>query len=184
MKPVSVRVWDPLVRVLHLGLALGVLTAWTSGQGWLALPDGWHEALGHALGLIVLLRLLWGFVGTRHARFQSFLRSPRATLAYARALRARHEPRYLGHNPLGAWMIVLLLALVAALWLSGWLYTTDWLWGYAWLADTHAALATLLMVCVALHIAGVLHASWRHRESLIHSMITGKKRVPNAGDQA
>jgi cytochrome b len=172
----SVRVWDPLVRSAHWTLVLGVLLSWLTREGFGAL----HEWLGYAVLAIVAVRLLWGFVGPREARFASFVVAPGNTLRYARALLDGREQRYLGHNPLGGWMIVALLTVVTLSCVSGWLYTTDRYWGVAWVETLHARLVDVLIVLVVLHVAGVLQASWRHRENLIAAMIHGRKR---AGDR-
>jgi cytochrome b len=81
-------------------------------------------------------------------------------------------------------MIVALLATVAAVSATGALFATDWLWGYAWLANLHAALAWLLIALAAAHVLGVLHASWMHRENLVAAMFTGRKRGPAQRDAA
>ena len=94
---------------------------------------------GRVTDSVAVLRLAWGFAarGDRYARFAQFVRPARATLPYARAVLQHQAPRYIGHNPLGGWMVVGLLACVGALGVTGALYTTDWLWGYAWLAHLH-----------------------------------------------
>ena len=92
---------------------------------------GWHQPAGYAALAIVLLRLLWGGIGSPYARFRQFIRGPRATWAYLLAVLQRREPRHFGHNPLGACMVLALLACVGALGLTGWLYTTDMFWGDA-----------------------------------------------------
>ena len=179
VKTAQVKVWDRLVRSLHWLLVLTVLYAWASGH-WpvlgtrIAKQDA-HELAGYAAAAIVALRLLWGFCGSPYARFAQFVRGPRATWDYFRLLLARREPRTLGHNPLGAWMIVALLACVGIISLSGFLYTTDWLYGYAWLEALHAAFAWVLAALVCGHLAGVLFTSLRHRENLVLSMINGTK---------
>lgn len=178
------RVWDVLVRSLHGLLAVSVLIAWASGHG----PDRWFDEIHHTAGYlaagVVLVRLAWGFSASRYARFAQFVRSPRATLLYAQQVRAACEPRYIGHNPLGGWMVLALLATTAASSLSGYLYTTDWLWGYEWLSDLHAALAWLLAALIVGHWAGVALTSWRHRENLAAAMFTGHKRAAERGDIA
>lgn len=180
-------VWDALLRSLHWLLAAAVITAWTSGH-FPALTGPWfdevHHIAGYVAGTVVLVRVLWGFVGAGHARFAQFVRSPRAVLAYARQLRSAREPRYLGHNPLGAWMVLALLAAVFAASLTGLLYISDWLWGYEWLFDLHLALAWLLMVLVLGHWIGVVFTSWRHRENLVAAMFSGRKRAAGRGDIA
>ncbi|TMH74230.1 MAG: cytochrome B, partial [Betaproteobacteria bacterium] len=88
----------------------------------------------------------------------------------------------LGHNPLGAWMIVALLAMIALVAGTGWLSTTDRFWGVEWLQETHHLLADALLVLATLHVAGVAYTSLRHRENLVRAMITGRKPPPRAGD--
>jgi cytochrome b len=176
------RVWDPLVRLLHWTQAGAVAACWVSGHWPPDDFDAVHQTAGYVAGAVVALRLVWGFAGSRHARFAQFVRGPRAVLAYARALRAGHEPRHIGHNPLGAWMVLALLGSTATLALSGWLYTSEWLWGYAWLSALHAALAWLIAALVAGHLGGVALTSWRHRENLVATMFSGRKRAPDTGD--
>lgn len=179
-----IRVWDRLVRGLHWTLAAAVVTAWISGHWPPSRFDAWHHTAGHVAAAAVLLRLVWGFTGRRHARLAQFVRGPRAVLAHARAMRAGREPRYIGHNPLGGWMVLALWSSAAALSLSGWLYTTDWLWGYGWLSDLHAALAWLIAALVIGHLGGVALTSWRHRENLVGAMFSGFKRAPEGDDIA
>lgn len=177
-----IRVWDALVRCLHWMLAAAMATAVISGHWPPADFDAVHHTAGYVAAAAVALRLLWGVRGSPHARLAQFVRRPREVLAYARALRAGDEPRYIGHNPLGGWMVLLLWGSAAAASLSGWLYTTDWLWGYAWLSDLHAALAWLIAALVVGHLGGVALTSWRHRENLVAAMFSGRKRGPGPGD--
>jgi cytochrome b len=167
------RVWDPLVRIGHWLLALSVLTAWLTRHS----PGRWHEWIGYASLAIVAVRLLWGWRGSRYARFAEFLRSPRDTLKYTHAMWGGREPRSIGHNPLGGWMVVALLVVVTLVGASGWLYTTDRYWGVEWVETLHDALANVLFALVGLHVAGVLYASVRHRENLIGAMFHGRKHV-------
>jgi len=170
-----VKVWDWFVRVAHWTLVACVVGAWFARGA----P---HEWLGYAALGVVAARLVWGFAGSRYARFGQFVRSPATTLAYARAVLARVEPRYLGHNPLGGWMVVTLLVLIALVSASGWLSVTDRFWGEAWLQETHELLADLLVLLALAHVAGVAYTSLRHRENLLAAMITGKKGAPEPGD--
>ena len=167
----TIQVWDPLVRVGHWLLALSVLIAWLTRHS----PGPWHEWIGYASLAIIAIRLVWGWRGPQHARFAEFIRGPHATLAYARALLGRREPRTLGHNPLGGWMIVALLVTVTLVGASGWLYTTDRFWGVEWVETLHRWLTNALLALVALHVAGVVYASLRHRENLVASMLHGRK---------
>ena len=177
-----IRVWSGVVRSLHALLAVSVLAAWFSGHWPGPGFEVLHHGSGYLAGAVVVLRMAWGFIGERRARFAQFVRGPGATLAYARELRAAREPRHLGHNPLGAWMVLALLATVAALSISGMLYTGGWLWGYAWLETLHAALAWLLMTLVIAHWMGVAFTSWRHRENLLTAILSGCKRAAAEGD--
>ena len=169
------RVWDALVRAAHWTLVACVLAAWFT-------RDELHEWLGYAALAVVAVRIVWGFVGSRYARFAQFVRPPAQTLAYTRALAARRAPRHLGHNPLGAWMIVVLLATAALTAASGWLSVTDRYWGIAWVQDTHAALADALALLAIVHVAGIAYMSRLHRENLVAAMVSGRKRAPRAGD--
>ena len=167
--------WDAFVRVAHWTLVASVLTAWFArGEP--------HEWLGYAALVVVAVRVAWGFVGTRYARFAQFVRPPAATLAYARSVASRREARYLGHNPLGGWMVVALLAAVALTGLSGWLAVTERFWGVAWVQDGHEVLANLLAGLAFVHVAGVVYTSLRHRENLARAMVTGSKPPPGPGD--
>ena len=173
MKPGRVRVWDLPVRLTHWGVAAGVAAAWWFSDG------GWHERIGYAVAACVAARLAWGCVGTRHARFGDFVRGPGATMAYARRLLTGSEPRYLGHNPLGGWMALVLWAAVALTCLTGWLYTTDAYFGEPWLDRLHQAAAWTVVALVPLHLAGVWFTSRRHRENLVAAMLHGDKRSPD-----
>lgn len=164
--------WDPLVRICHWTLVIIVALAWLTREGWSA----WHEWLGYGSIVILAVRIPWGFFGPVEAPFVNFVRRPGATLSYARRVLAGSEERHLGHNPLGAWMIVVLLTNLLLLGFSGWLYTTDRFWGVEWVEHLHGALADALLVLTGLHIAGVVFASWRQRESLIAAMVHGRKR--------
>lgn len=171
----TLKVWDPVVRIGHWLLVASVVLAWLTKAGW----DGWHELIGYVSLAIVAMRAVWGWSGPAAARFGTFVRSPAITLEYARQMLARREPHYVGHNPLGAWMIIALLLNVMLVGLTGWLYTTDRFWGVEWVETLHSRLADLLLVLAALHLAGVLYASYRHRENLIAAMLHGRKRTPD-----
>ncbi len=167
-----IKVWDLFVRVAHWSLVACVLIAWFTGHGGGRL----HEWLGYLALAIIAARIVWGFTGPATARFSDFVRGPRHTLGYAKQTLARTEPRYLGHNPLGAWMIVALIITVALAALSGWLYTTPEYWGDVRMERIHEWLAHALIILVVVHVSGVIFASLRHRENLVAAMFTGRKR--------
>ena len=172
----TVRVWDREVRVLHWALVVSVSVSALSLIDVLGVPM-WHRPAGYVALGAVLLRIVWGLIGRGHARFAEFVRSPSVTLIYLRLVLRHREPRLLGHNPLGAWMILALMACVSALAFTGWLYTTDMFWGSEAVEDLHRALAWTLLALVSLHVAGVIFTSIRHRENLIKAMIDGMKAV-------
>ena len=168
----SVRVWDPLVRIAHWSLVGGIVVAWLTRHGGGAL----HEWAGYLTIAVVIVRIIWGFVGPPHARFAHFVRPPSATSEYAALVYLGRDPRYLGHNPLGGWMIVALLVTALAVAGSGWLYVTDRFWGVEWVEELHEGLSNLLFALAGLHITGALVASWRHSENLAGAMVHGNKR--------
>lgn len=170
--------WDRLVRFGHWTLVIGIAAAWLTRHG----GGLWHEWLGYLVLAVVVTRVIWGFAGPRYARFAQFLRPPAATLEYGKQLYAGREPRHIGHNPLGGWMIAALLITTTAVCTSGWLYTTDRFWGIEWVEELHAGFTNLLLALVALHIAGAIFSSLRHRENLVAAMFTGRKRAPEKND--
>ena len=143
--------------------------------------DEVHHYWGYAALTLIGLRLVWGFAGGGHyARFTQFVRPVPVTLNYLRQVRRGQAPRYIGHNPLGGWMVLALITCVGLLGFTGWLYTTDTFWGYGWLANLHAGLAWALLGLIALHLSGVVFTSLKHRENLVRAMVTGHK-PPAAG---
>ena len=175
---VKIKVWDPLVRIGHWTLVVGIVAAWLTRHG----AGTWHEWLGYIVLAMVILRVAWGFIGSHYARFAQFVHSPSDTLNYGKQILDGHEPRHVGHNPLGGWMIVALLFATAAVCASGWIYTTDQYWGVKWVEELHEGLTNVLFTLVALHIGGVIFSSLRHRENLLASMFHGRKRVPMDND--
>lgn len=167
----GVPIWGLPVRLLHWGLVMLVAVAWLTGEGAPKL----HDAAGYGALALIGVRLVVGFVGPPAGRFGRFLAGWRATLAYARQIMARRERRFLGHNPLGAWMIVSLLSVTTGASLTGWLYTTDKFWGVAWMERLHAGLADVLLILIFLHVAGVLFTSYRQGENLVAAMLHGRK---------
>ncbi|MCU0836912.1 MAG: cytochrome b/b6 domain-containing protein [Gammaproteobacteria bacterium] len=179
----EVRVWDPAVRIFHWTLAAAFATAWLTGDE-LALV---HVNAGYLIGGLLVFRLIWGFVGTRHARFSDFVRTPSQVLAYVRdAVRLRSD-RYVGHNPAGGAMILALMITLGITVASGMaLYgATDFAGPLAGifrgelaadlLEGLHEAGANLTLFLVVLHLGGVLFSSLAEGENLIRAMITGRK---------
>lgn len=166
------------MRVLHLGLIAGIAAAWFTRHS----PGPWHEWIGYGVLIALTMRIVWGFTGPGRARFAGFVRPPGATLHYAGQLLRGRAPRYLGHNPLGAWMILWLLCWLALITLSGWLSTTDRYWGVAWVMNLHLWSTWVLLASIPIHIGGAVHASRKHRENLVASMLHGNKRAASGDD--
>lgn len=167
----TILVWDLPVRVFHWLLVLSFFGAFVTAESerWMLV----HITLGYTVAALVVLRLVWGLVGSRTARFASFVRGPGATLAYLRSLLGRQPQRHVGHNPAGAWAIVALLGLAAAVTATGWAGYQDL--GGEWLKDLHEGAANVMLALVAVHVAAVLLSSWLHKERLVPAMITGRK---------
>jgi cytochrome b len=174
----DVLVWDVPVRVFHGLLVFSVAVAWLSAES-----ERWrweHETLSYtALGLMAF-RFVWGWVGSRHARFADFVRPPAVVWAYVLKTVRLRAPRHVGHNPLGAWAVLALIALTSLTGVSGWLIADGDAPG--WLEEAHEVAANTLMATVGVHVLGVLFSGWLHRENLVLAMLTGRKRA--TADQA
>ncbi|MEZ5647125.1 MAG: cytochrome b/b6 domain-containing protein [Burkholderiaceae bacterium] len=168
----EVRVWDPFVRLFHWSLVTCVvLNQWILEDG-----EGAHEWVGYVASALVAARIVWGFVGTHHARFANFFPTPRRLGAHLGALREGRWPHHDGHNPLGALMMLALMAIVLALGLTGWMQTTDRWFGEEWLMELHEVLADGLLIAAGVHAAAALLMGRLERVNLVRAMITGRKR--------
>jgi cytochrome b len=208
----SEPVWDLVVRLSHWTIAVGFFVAYFA-EDVLTL----HVWAGYVVGVVVLLRIVWGFVGPQHARFTDFLYRPSEVVAYLRDLLALRGRRYLGHSPAGgAMVLILLVGLLATVGSGLVLYALEENAGplagivastgapdlatagseqgagdereaeafagrgaeesgEMW-EEVHEVVANLMLVLVGLHVAGVLLASYVHRENLVRAIITGRKR--------
>jgi cytochrome b len=173
MPPATIVVWDRFVRFFHWALVTLFVLAYATGDE----AERVHIAAGYAIAGLLALRIAWGIVGPRHARFGNFVRPPREVLAYLRDLCRFRARRYLGHNPAGAVMILALLLALSGTVATGIMMTTDAYWGAEWVEDLHEALANGTVALILVHVAGVLVASFLHRENLVRAMITGRKRA-------
>lgn len=173
-----VRVWDPIVRLFHWTVAGGVVANLT----FLEHARTPHIYVGYVVVAAVAVRLVWGLFARGHARLASFIPGPRAFVGYARALLARRDPRYLGHNPAGAAMAILLVLLILILGSTGYMMGTDRFWGVGWVEQAHKIAANAILVASLVHVAGAIVESMRHRENLALSMITGDKRAATGTD--
>lgn len=195
-----VRVWDLPTRVFHWALVLLVVSSWASAEFSDKLADvtmRWHRWAGYSLLVLLVWRLLWGLVGSPASRFASFVSSPRAALAYGQELVRGHSRRYLGHNPLGAWMVLALLAVVAAQATIG-LFTVEHdelangplarLVSESWwkpIRRTHHFLfENVLLPLIALHVVANALYGLLKREPLVKAMVTGDKPAGAYADAA
>lgn len=164
-------VWDRFVRFFHWALVACVLL------NQFALEEGeWpHEWAGYLAAGLVTARIAWGFIGSRHARFGDFFPTPSRLARHVLALRAHRLEHHWGHNPLGALMMLLLMGLVLALGLTGWMQATDLYFGEESLQDLHKYLATALLLAAGLHAAAAIVMGRLERTRLVKAMMTGVK---------
>ncbi len=172
-RPKYVVVWDPFVRIFHWLVVTGYFANMFITEEGKAV----HRWIGYAVVGAVLLRLIWGFVGTKHARFSDFMPTPSRLRAYVAALLKGREPRYIGHNPAAALMIIALMFMLLLCGVTGWMQGLDAFWGVEWVQELHEISANLILVLVGLHVTAAIVESLRHRENLVRSMITGRKRA-------
>ncbi len=194
----QVRVWDPLIRIFHWMLVASFVVAYISSEDL----ERIHVWSGYLIGGLLIFRLVWGFAGSRHARFSDFLFSPRETMEYGKSLLSGKPRRYLGHNPAGALMVFALLFSLMLTVISGVIMDTGGaasavaqieqavLPAKAWaddddgehdggenemLEEVHEFFANLTLLLIFLHITGVVASSRLHRENLVRAMVTGYK---------
>jgi cytochrome b len=167
----KILVWDVPVRVFHWLLVLSFAGAYITAES-----ERWrqvHVTLGYTLGGLVVFRVVWGFVGTPNARFANFVRGPSEVWWYLKSMITRRPARHLGHNPVGALMVLLFLLSGALIVVTG--AAIDNNIGGKGLADWHERTANFMLGLVIAHVIGVMLASSEHRENLISAMFTGKK---------
>jgi cytochrome b len=185
----EITVWDPFVRVFHWTLVVAFFTA------YFVEPDDGLEVVhvwaGYVVTVLVVLRIVWGFVGTEHARFSDFVYGPKVGIRYLVDLLRQKGKRYIGHSPAGAWMVFMLLAgLLATTFFGMSIYAIEDGRGpltflYAgggramkdFYEEGHELLGNVMLALVILHLCGVAAASYAHRENLPRSMVTGRKKA-------
>ena len=176
----QVKVWDILVRFTHWTVAAGIIA------NLFFTEDGsdLHVYVGYTVLGLVVVRLLWGLVGTRYARFTSFFPTPTRLKHHLSALSVRRvDEQHLGHNPLAAIMMLSLWTAIIGLGITGYLMEShifshiQLLGNKDLLEEIHELLANSLYLLVPLHIIAAIAMSYWQRQNLIKSMVTGKKTV-------
>jgi cytochrome b len=185
----DVAVWDPLVRIGHWLLLILFFVAYFTDDDFLTV----HAWAGYGVASYVLLRLVWGLIGTRHARFSDFAYGPMSGLRYLKNLIRFRAERHVGHSPAGAVMVFALLTLLAVTTISGivllaiednagplsmWIgeVSRETRRAWHWIEELHEIATHLTLALIFAHVAGVAFASIAHRENLVRAMITGRKR--------
>jgi cytochrome b len=180
----SLLVWDVPTRLFHWLLVLLVALAWVTGEAEGSMFTV-HQLAGYGVAVLLVFRVIWGFVGSRHSRFSDFVRPWREVFAHIRGMLSLRPARTLGHNPLGGWMALVLLLVLAAQVGTGLFASDDGLGGplagtvaagtaHA-IAELHEGLSGALLGLIGLHIIGVLVESLLTRDNLVRAMITGRK---------
>jgi cytochrome b len=166
-----ILVWDAPTRAFHwlqvLSFGAAYLTAFSERM------RNYHVALGYILLGLLVFRLLWGFIGTRYARFRSFLFNPKEVVVYLLTMIKGKPAHYLGHNPAGSVSVWLLLALGLFICVTGVMALQDDASDVV--VDLHGLATNVMLGVILLHLIGVLMSSILHRENLVRSMFTGYK---------
>ncbi|MDH5572997.1 MAG: cytochrome b/b6 domain-containing protein [Gammaproteobacteria bacterium] len=185
----NIKVWDPLVRFFHWSLVLAFMIAYITEEDFLVL----HSWSGYFIIALLLVRIIWGFIGTRHARFSDFVFPIDKIKFYLRDIFTFKAKRYIGHNPAGGAMIILLILSLLLTTLTGLLVygagehagpLADWFtsasgdnefWSDVF-EEVHEFFANVTVVLIVIHVAGVIYESLLHKENLVRAMFTGYKK--------
>jgi len=184
----SIKIWDPIIRIFHWLLVSCFMIAYITEEDFIFI----HTYSGYIILFLLSIRIFWGLLGSKHARFSDFLYSPKEIIKFLKDTLQLKAPRYLGHNPAGGAMVfILLISLVIctmsglmvygiednsgplASWLSGFSYDHHF-WGEV-VEEVHEFFANFILFLVIIHIAGVIVESRIHQENLVKAMITGNK---------
>lgn len=183
------KVWDPVVRVFHWALVLAFFIAYVTEEDFLSI----HTFSGYTVLGLILVRIVWGFIGTRHARFRDFIYSPQEIKHFIKNTLRLRARRYIGHNPAGGAMVLLLMTSLLITTISGLIVygaeeqagplaslfvQSHNFWGEAF-EEIHEFFANFTLLLVFIHVAGVIIESLIHKENLVKAMIDGKKRSDN-----
>jgi len=182
----NIKVWDLFIRFFHWTLVGAFIIAYVTEEDFLAL----HVWSGYTIFVIIMIRLLWGLIGSRYARFSNFITSPKMAFGYIKDTLQFKAKRYIGHNPAGGLMIVVMIVSLILTTITGiavygleeqagpmaaW-FATDSLWGDVF-EEVHEFLANFTLLLVVIHVIGVVVESVIHKENLVRSMIDGFKKA-------
>ncbi|MCF6432827.1 cytochrome b/b6 domain-containing protein [Leisingera sp. MMG026] len=171
----NLYIWDPVVRLVHWLLAAGF-----AANALFTDPDGTlHQTIGYFIAALLGIRLLWGLIGSRYARFSSFRPDLGAAAGHLADIAAGRRNCHKGHSPLGALMICNLLLTLLGIALTGWLLTVPLLISAGWPEELHEVLVTWAEISVLLHAGAVLFETRRTKVRLARAMITGYKNLPD-----
>lgn len=169
-----IPVWDRFVRVFHWSLVVCILI------NFFVIDDGetLHRFLGYTASALVLARIVWGFIGSRHARFADFFPTPSRIRQHLHHLKSGTRDEYPGHNAVGAVMMLVLLVLTLALGITGYMQGSDAFWGEEWVQELHEGLASTLIACAGLHALAAIIMGRIEGTNLIAAMVSGVKKRP------
>jgi len=181
----TVKVWDPFVRVFHWSLVLTFIIAFVTEDDFLTL----HVYAGYTLLALLAVRIVWGLIGTRYARFSDFIYSTETIKQFIKDTLSFKAKRYIGHNPAGGAMIMLMIISLIITGITGfavygaeeqagpmanWFVQNSHFWGEAF-EEIHEFFANFTLLLVFVHVVGVIIESLIHKENLVKSMFTGLK---------
>ena len=173
MLPKTENLWDPLVRLFHWSIAIIFVANYFFNEA----GETWHQRLGYTAVAWLVVRFLWGFWGKGAARWSDFFPTRASLGLHISALVNRKPYHRMGHSPLGALVMIMMMLCILLLGITGFMMQeVDYFWGEDWLEDVHGLIANSLMALVLLHIAAAIIESIRMKENLPLSMITGKRR--------
>jgi len=199
----TIKVWDIGVRLFHWGLVALFVLAYISGE---VETETLHAWAGYAIIGLLAFRIVWGFIGSRHARFADFIYSPGEIVAYLKGMLVTRPKHYLGHNPAGGLMVIaMLVTLVVVSWTGLLAYGSEGKgplaqaefslvataqadgWEYdeheggeedEFWEEVHEGSVNFMLLLIVLHLTGVAVSSLLHRENLVRAMVTGRKQKP------
>ena len=174
----KVLVWDIVVRFFHWT----IVTCFALNMFILDEGKWQHRWVGYIILSAISIRIIWSFIGTPHARYKDWFPTPQKAQFYILNLIKGKEPRYIGHNPAGALMMLALVFTMIGCCITGWMQGLDMFWGDEWVQEVHEILANSILMLAGIHVLGAVIESFRHKENLILSMITGFKRAAKGTD--